>query len=672
VREPGRRHERSPSRSEPRQRPATDDSGPYSGPYGHQPERRGADGVSTGADDGPYDRRPFERGPYGDASGDRRGSQPRPYGDASGDRRAYGGGAYRGGRWARDGGAYGSSAYGRGPYGAGSQGRDPGEADRRRRAGADPASSPRRRPDGPRLATPIGQLPRRRPESPAHMSPRHDRRRLVVLVGAALVVAAGAVGAQQFVLGRADEAEQAAPTTLATPVDRPPASAAAAPPVTEPEAPVAASGFTLPGLLTFRGSPTRSYYGEGPVPASPKVLWSYPGSSGGMCAESAVGAETKVWCGTGWTGQPSVFERGGRTWVVFGAYDRMVHFVDYHTGEDILPPFPTGDIIKGSVSVDPDGMPLVYSGSRDNKLHVIAIDRAAPTELWSLDAGAVSPVKWNDDWDGSPLVLGDYLYVGGENSQFHVVKLNRATGAGGMVQVAPELVFNTPGWDDELLASLTTRQNDVSIEGSVAYREGVVYFANSGGLVQGWDVSGLEEGRDPSRVFRFWAGDDVDASVVIDDEGFLYVAVENERGTSRSAEVGQLVKLDPRRTDNPVVWSLKDAGGFWATPALYKDVVIAASDGGTVYAVDRQTGAVRWQFQLPPPTWQSAVVVDDTLIQGDCEGRLHAYDVSDTNVAPPERWSVQLEGCIESTPAVWQGRVFVGTRGGRFYALGDA
>ena len=246
-----------------------------------------------------------------------------------------------------------------------------------------------------------------------------------------------------------------------------------------------------------------------------------------------------------------MFERDGRTWVVFGAYDRKVHFVDYETGEDILPPFETGDIIKGSVSVDPDGLPLVYTGSRDNKLRVIAIDRPQPTELWALDADDVSPTKWNDDWDGSPLVLDDYLYEGGENSQFHIVKLNRSTGPDGLAQVAPELVFNAPGWDDELTAALNTRQNDVSIENSVAYHEGVVYFANSGGLVQGWDVSGLAEGVEPTRVFRFWTGDDTDASVVIDDEGFLYVGVENERGNARAAEVGQLVKLDPRRPDEP-------------------------------------------------------------------------------------------------------------------------
>jgi outer membrane protein assembly factor BamB len=57
---------------------------------------------------------------------------------------------------------------------------------------------------------------------------------------------------------------------------------------------------------------------------------------------------------------------------------------------------------------------------------------------------------------------------------------------------------------------------------------------------------------------------------------------------------------------------------------------------------------------------------------GDCNGVLHAYDVSDPKADPPERWTVQLSGCIESTPAVFDGRIFVGARGGSFYAIGDA
>ncbi|HKE76134.1 MAG TPA: PQQ-binding-like beta-propeller repeat protein [Acidimicrobiales bacterium] len=519
-----------------------------------------------------------------------------------------------------------------------------------------------------RLARPIGQAPPRPRSAPTHYAPRHDRRRLVALIVAALLVAGAAFGANALLGRNGGRQDEAAP-----PLTAPGATTTSDPSATTTTAPSesASSGFKLKGLLTFRGSATRSYYGEGPVPKSPKVLWSYPGSSGGMCSPSTVGDQTKVWCGSGWTGEPAVFERGGRTWVVFGAYDRAIHFVDYDTGEDILPPFPTGDIIKGSVSIDGEGMPLVYSGSRDNKVHVIAIDRPQATQLWTLDAHAVSPTMWNDDWDGSPLVLGDYMYEGGENSQFHIVKLNRSTDAAGKVQVDPKLVFHAPGWDDELLSALNTRKNDVSIENSVAYRNGIVYFANSGGLVQGWDVSKLADGGTPTRVFRFWTGDDTDASVVIDRDGFLYVGVENERGNARAAEVGQLIKLDPRKPEDPLVWSVKDPGGFWTTPALYKDLVIAAADGGTVYAVDRQTGDVRWTFKLSPPTWQSAVIVDDKLIQGDCLGNLNAYDVSDTSKAPPRLWSVKLEGCIESTPAVWHGRIFVGARGGRFYAVGD-
>jgi outer membrane protein assembly factor BamB len=525
-----------------------------------------------------------------------------------------------------------------------------------------------------RLARPIGQAPRSRADPPAHLAAPGERRRWAVPVIAVLVVVGAALAVLQVVVRLDDEppvgevTDQAelpnalnpTPTTF-----QPPAAA-------EDEPPATGSGFATPGLLTFRGSASRSYYGEGPVPAAPEVLWSYPGDGEGMCAESVVGDETKEWCGSGWTGQPAVFERGGRTWVVFGAYDRKIHFVDYATGEDIIPPFETGDIVKGSVTVDPDGLPLVYSGSRDDEMHVIAFDRPAPVELWALDADDVSPTMWNDDWDGAPLVMDDLLFAGGENSQFHVVKLNRGTGADGLVQVAPELIFNTPGWDDELLASLNTRPNDVSIENSVAYRDGIVYFSNSGGLVQGWDISGVDGGTTPKRVFRYWVGDDTDASVVIDDEGFLYVAAENERGSPRAAEVGQLVKLDPGRPDDPLVWSVDDSAGFWATPALHRDIVIAASDVGTVSGVDRETGDVRWTFDLAPPTWQSPVVVDDTLVQGDCLGGLHAYDVSDTTVAPPERWTVELDGCIESTPAVWHGRLFVGTRGGLFHAVGDA
>ncbi|MFN8125780.1 MAG: PQQ-binding-like beta-propeller repeat protein [Candidatus Nanopelagicales bacterium] len=426
---------------------------------------------------------------------------------------------------------------------------------------------------------------------------------------------------------------------------------------------------TVTGLITFRGNPTRTYYGSGPIPrTAPVEAWRYP-RSGGMCGMSIDEHGPMNWCGTGWTGQPAVFERDGREWLVFGAYDYGVHFLDANTGEEILPTFKTGDIIKGTVTVDPDGYPLVYTGSRDNNYRIIAIDGDKPRELWRLNADDVSPVKWNNDWDGSGLVIDDYLFEGGENSQFHIVKLNRGYGPDGKVTVKPELVFHTPGWDDQLLKDFGSDQ--VSIENSVAIYKDTVYFANSAGLVQGWDISGLKEGREPQRVFRFWTGDDTDASVVIDSDGFLYIGSEYEKHNARSDQVGQMVKLDPSKPDDPIVWNIRmpESGGVWGTPALYQDVVVYDTNAGDVLGVDRMTGAIRWKKKLPGPTWQSPVVIDGVLVLGDCDGTMHAYDMSDTSKDPPELWNVKIGGCIESTPAVWNGKMWFGTRDGQEHAL---
>ena len=315
---------------------------------------------------------------------------------------------------------------------------------------------------------------------------------------------------------------------------------------------------SVEGLLTFRGNPTRSFYGSGSVSKTePQVAFRFP-ESGGMCGESTNLGTTKVWCGMGWTGQPTIFEREvdgvSRTWSVFGAYDGAVHFIDADTGERILPDFQTGDLIKGTVTIDPDGFPLVYTGSRDNKYRILSMDGDEPVELWSMHADDFSPTKWNDDWDSSGMIIDDYLFVGGENSQFVIVKLNRGYDAAGNVTVAPERAFNVPAWDEELLADIG--DDTVSVESSPTVVANTVYFANSGGLIQGYDIEGLAEGVTPTRTFRFWTGDDTDASVVADSDGMLYVASEYERaGTAaRSDVVGQLMKLDPTVPEGEDHW----------------------------------------------------------------------------------------------------------------------
>jgi outer membrane protein assembly factor BamB len=433
----------------------------------------------------------------------------------------------------------------------------------------------------------------------------------------------------------------------------------------------------VPGLTTFRGSLTRSYYGEGPVPRRPRVLWRYP-RSGGMCAPSTDESGTQTWCGVGWTGQPNVIpHEDGLLELRFGAYDTGYHFLNARTGRQLREDLDTGDLAKGSATSDPDGYPLYYAGSRDDRFRIVALDRRRPTVLWSLDANTSVPEPvWNNDWDGAALVVGDYLVEGGENSWLYVIRLNRGWTRNGKVRVRPRVVLTVPAWDNRLESDAPGRH--YSIESSVAFDDGVVYFANSAGLVQGWDISRvLRGGRKAKRVFRFWTGDDTDASIVVDEDGYLYVASELETWGARSLDVGQLIKLDPRRRGRPLVWSVPiretdgESGGSWSTPALDREMVYVATNAGGLLGVDRRSGKVRWRIGLPGPTWSSPVVVDDVLLQGDCDGVLHAYDVSDAPRKPRELWRVALGGCIEATPAVWKGQIFVGTRAGAMYGIGD-
>jgi hypothetical protein len=424
------------------------------------------------------------------------------------------------------------------------------------------------------------------------------------------------------------------------------------------------------GLLTFRGNPTRSFHGTGPLPTTtPTQLWKYPGSK--MCGSSSEYNNVRTWCGTGWTGQPAVFERDGRTWVVFGAFDYKFHFVDADTGQAIIPPFETGDLAKGNVTIDPAGYPLLYAGSRDNYFRVIAFDGSEPRELFKVN-GQTEDRRWNNDWDAAAIVIGDYLLQGGENSWFYGWKLNRKYDREGRVTVDPKLAFRVQGWDDELMDNLPDIR--VSLEASVTVIGDIAYLNSSGGLLQGWDLSKPLSGKgQPKRVFRFWTGDDSDATPVADEDGMLYVGVEVDRNTRRAREVGQLLKIDPTNVNDPVVWSVKTPGvdnGTWSTPAIFNDLVVWTTKPGYIYGLDRATGGERWRLKVSGPSLSSPNIIDGVLMQGDGSGNLWAWDLGDGQAEPTLLWKLDIGGNIESTPAVWKGRVYVGTRDGYLYAYG--
>jgi outer membrane protein assembly factor BamB len=221
----------------------------------------------------------------------------------------------------------------------------------------------------------------------------------------------------------------------------------------------------------------------------------------------------------------------------------------------------------------------------------------------------------------------------------------------------------------------------VSIESSALAIGDKVYFTNSGGLVQGYSIPHLLAGQPRAKAltFEFHVGDDADATLIADADGMIYAAIEDERRPSPAKAIsGQLVKLNPNRPDNPVVWALRipgrvgGKGGLWATPALHSGHLYVPTHKGSLLTVDARTGRVTSNIPMPQHGWSSPVVIDEELLVPDCDGALSKFSLADpTQPRLIWRYDVPGAGCWESTPAVWQGVIYLGNRDGYFYAIGE-
>src|SRR5439155_6153376 len=137
---------------------------------------------------------------------------------------------------------------------------------------------------------------------------------------------------------------------------------------------------------------------------------------------------------------------------------------------------------------------------------------------------------------------------------------------------------------------------------------------------------------------------------------------------ARDHRLGSLMKLDPSKPKHPVVWSVQLGGfepdqGILGTPAIDHGIVYATYTDGGIAAVDARTGKMLWDRPLPGPTWGSPVPVGGRMLVGDGSG-LYCFDISKPRIRPPLLWRLSLGGAVESTPAVWHGWIYVGSRGG--------
>lgn len=464
-------------------------------------------------------------------------------------------------------------------------------------------------------------------------------------------------------------------------------------------------------VASFLGGETRRFYGIGPVPETLEVIWRTSIGSGTTGGTASSGGPVR-WAGTGWTGQPALVREGGKLYLLVGGFDHNLVKIDAETGEELWA-YTFDDVIKGSPTVFrmPDtGKLAVVCGSRRGFPRSMSDPSIAPVrcvdfetgeELWRLTA----PVTrcYSRDADSSPMMIGDTLYVAIETGHVYAVDPATTEERGG--HRWPQIKAEQLLLGDSRASS---HGGNLVLESSPSIIGDTIYIASGAGHVYGLDKDDL------SVVWDYWTGSDLDGSPVTTSDGHILQAVEKQYIPGK----GGVLKLDPQKEgEDAVVWffptdnrafadwqggvigsvAVNDSyGSDSARPAL---AAFTAIDGnlyvvsqdeteGTAPGPQNQPG-----LAVPKLVFKQNVgggistplMVDDYVIQGGYGATMNVFKIdyeAEDGVALKDRagnlWTVGIEkiasfaaGSFESTPIVWQGRIYIGSRDGSFYCLGD-
>lgn len=447
------------------------------------------------------------------------------------------------------------------------------------------------------------------------------------------------------------------------------------------------------GVLTFRGNHLRNSPTYGVIPSNPTQLdklWEFQTSF-----------SPKWGGGAGWTGQPSIvkwsdevreimnihdeFKKDTKfVEVVYASLDGHIYFLDLKTGKPTRNSIDIENPIKGSISIDPRGYPLLYvgqgipeTGNENIGFRIYSlIDGKMLHMLKGFDKFASR--KWGA-FDGAPLINreSDTLFLGGENGLTYAMKLNTifspATASISINPVTLKYRYAIKG---------NTHQG---IENSVAGYKNMLFFTDNGGTLQGLNTETM------SPVWSLAKTDDSDATIVVEDDNnvpYLYTGTEvdkqGSKGNSILRKVNGITGDIMWRKDIPALSILGENpvnGGLLATPILgsgdISDLAIftiaryKTISGGLMIALDKKTGEERWRWETKNYAWSSPVSVQDEdgthyILQSDSIGNTHLLKGNTGELLK----TVNFFGTnIEASPAVYNDILVVANRGGQIFSL---
>lgn len=294
----------------------------------------------------------------------------------------------------------------------------------------------------------------------------------------------------------------------------------------------------------------------------------------------------------------------------------------------------------------------VIFGSRDQ--HLYCLDAASGETLWALEAGS--------GIGSSPCVAGNLAYVGTYAGQVLAVRLDSG-----------ELAWRTTTGGKIVSSPAVVRGNVIvgSYDGHVhAFdaKDGTPRWAvPTGGAVRASPepfgpqvVIGAADGRvwcltaEAGRVtWRTQLQGTIHAQAAAVEGGRLIVGTRD----------GQIACLDG--ADGGVVWRASAESGINGRPRPAGDHVVIGTGRGQLLALALADGAPRWTLRADRGFDASPVLVGETLVAPSYDGIVHLVDAGSGGV----RETRQLGAEVWSSPAVGDGRVFLGTMEGSFHAL---
>ncbi|MGV3615827.1 MAG: PQQ-binding-like beta-propeller repeat protein [Fimbriimonas sp.] len=140
-------------------------------------------------------------------------------------------------------------------------------------------------------------------------------------------------------------------------------------------------------------------------------------------------------------------------------------------------------------------------------------------------------------------------------------------------------------------------------------------------------------------------------------DGVLYVSCMD----------GSLVAIDKR--DGKVRWTAKTGDYCHSSPTVSGDAVLVGSADGGMYAFDRRSGKRRWRFATDGPVYASAAVAGDLAVFGSGDGKVYGVDLKSGR----ERWRYAFPAGNTSfvqSPAATDGeRFYLGAWDKHLYAF---